>query len=87
MSFDEGFIARIREWINEGAGRYVAIGVVAVVVLGAGWMAYSRVTGPSRAELVMAKGRPVLVICEKCGKTGTQTVGWLDPFPVVCPHC
>ncbi|HUU23420.1 MAG TPA: hypothetical protein VM389_12890 [Phycisphaerae bacterium] len=87
MNFDEGFIAGIREWINEGAGRYVAIGAVAVVVLGAGWMTYSCFGGGPRAEEVMAEGRPVLVICEACGKSGKTNVGWMDPFPVVCPEC
>ena len=80
-------MAGIREWINEGMGKYIVIAIVVVLVGGAGWMVYSRMGRGSRADRVMAKGRPVLVICEKCGESSTITVGWLDPFPVVCPKC
>ena len=83
---EETFFSRLRDWMNTGPGRWVAVGVVALLVAAAAAM-FLRDGGQAEADAIRARGRSVLYYCKSCKETGELRVGWDDQFPMVCPHC
>ncbi len=88
MTETGNLISQIREFINTGAGRWVAgivvVGLVAVGVL----VAYSYRGGPEmRFEQIRGKGRPAPLLCKACGYTGEAKVPLQQEFPMECPNC
>jgi hypothetical protein len=82
--------AEFRAWINEGAGRWLAVlagmaliaGAVAVFVL-------SRGGEEQRRERILQAGRTSLYVCtnEACRAHGGMKVGYFSEWPQVCPKC
>jgi len=82
-------MADLRAWINEGPGRWVAIGVCALVIVGAVVAAvrFSPWSGDRRAAEIRRRGTEVLYVCQGCGQSGKTRVAFDEEFPIVCPHC
>ena len=81
-------IGEIREFINTGAGRWIAgivvVGLVAVGVL----VAYSYRSGrESEIEQVHSLTQQLPVLCKACGYTGEVKVPRRQEFPMDCPNC
>ena len=82
MSFSE-----IREWINSGPARYIAI-AVALTGVGAGAFWVLRDGGDAERQAMVARGRKVVYVCKECGANGTLSgVAYDAPFPLPCPQC
>ena len=83
---------RFREWINEGAGRWVTIVVCLVVLAGAvaGSVHLLRTHKNRGEQSVKNAGRRVEVFCRSCRKGGTTRVAFYADevtWPVECPLC
>jgi len=84
----DGFFSRLREWINEGAGRWVTIVAALAVIGGAAALAY-RGRKRSEVEAVLEHGRRVLFVCTnpECGERGEMRVPYYCSWPRACPKC
>jgi Zn finger protein HypA/HybF involved in hydrogenase expression len=88
MADSDGAIARFREWINVGAGRWIALlaslGLVTFAVL---YFALRDETSDRRDD-ILGQGRKVLFYCRNCKETGTlEGVPFNAEFPLPCPKC
>ncbi len=88
MTETGNLISRIREFINTGAGRWVAgvvvVGLVAVGVL----VAYSYRGGrESEIEQVHSLTQQLPLLCKACDYTGKMRVPRRQKFPMDCPTC
>jgi DNA-directed RNA polymerase subunit RPC12/RpoP len=89
MAATSGF-AGFRAWINEGAGRWLAVlaglgltaGAVAVFVIRRGSEAEKR-------ERILAAGRTCVFVCTNpsCGARGELKAEYFSKWPQVCPKC
>jgi len=81
-----------REWINEGAGRWVTIAVCTAAIIGGGFGSWHlwRTHKDSRVTSVQKAGRTVKYFCRNCNKGGTTKVAFYADerkWPVKCPVC
>jgi ribosomal protein S27E len=81
-----GVIQSAREWMNEGAGRWVSI-LAAVAAVGVAIVVVSRYSGGTDAEEIIAEGQMMLVRCEACGHVERVRLPYGVAFPVECPSC
>ena len=79
-----------REWINSGAGRWVA-GIGGLALIGAAmWVLIGRGGDlDEKRAAIRAKGRKIIYICtsRQCGSTGKMHVEFDEPYPATCPKC
>ena len=83
---EETICSRLRDWLNTGPGRWVAIGVVLALV-GVTAAVFLRDTTEADADAIRAKGHKVLFCCKSCEETGEMWVAWNAKFPQECPKC
>lgn len=87
MNETGSFIGRVRAWINEGAGRWVAI-VLGVGGLAAAVVIFLLANGHRDAvEKIRQKKRDVFYVCKACEQTGQTKISYDEKFPIVCPKC
>ncbi len=80
-----------REWLNQGAGRAIAIVLALGVAALAGWLIYRGVSTPTTSDQrkALKAGRTVLFVCKNpaCGASGKMKVGYGVEWPQVCEKC
>jgi len=84
---EESLLTRIRNWINTGVGRWVAIGLAAVVIVVAVVALVFGGGSGARVQEIRGRGRRVLYICKACGATGETRIAYETKFPIGCPTC
>ena len=80
----------LREWINTGAGKWVA-GLGGLALIGAAvWVFVAKGSGlEDQRAAIRGKGRNIIYICtnRQCGSTGKMHVEFDEAYPTVCPKC
>ena len=79
-------IRAAREWMNEGAGRWICIASAVVLIAAAGYGIYRHATH-SQADSVIAEGRKMRILCEACGHSERARLPFDQTFPMACPKC
>jgi len=81
-----GVIGSIREWINEGVGRWVVI-IVALAAVGLAVWAVVHYTVGDPAGDIIDEGQFMLIRCEACNHSERRRQPYGVKFPVACPAC
>ncbi|KKL56996.1 hypothetical protein LCGC14_2239830 [marine sediment metagenome] len=85
---EDGLGARLRDWINEGAGRWITM-IVAVLVVGGAVAVFVKYSGGpgSKARAAAKAGRRSYYVCPACDAKGEMRVPYGVKWPVACPKC
>ncbi len=81
-------MSRFREWMNEGAGKWITIVACLGLTTGAtAWWILRPSTDAAAVGRIKAKGSEFSFYCRACKKTGKTRIAWGQAPPVACPEC
>ena len=78
----------IREWMNEGSGRWVTLvgSLVLLAVAVTVWILRSS-GSEQRIKAIQDAGKAVPIYCRACKHTEELRLPWNPPMPMACPKC
>jgi hypothetical protein len=86
LAGEGSLLGRAREWLNTGAGRWIAVATALVLLAGA-LAVFLRDPAKGRTHAVLSKGRTYLFYCRACQQTGELHLPYDAKFPQTCPKC